>query len=58
MEATTLVPVVTHNPASYPMSYELISTVNDVTCVSVLMPLDTCGYVAPSAMFTWSSGHG
>ncbi|KAG2762767.1 hypothetical protein PC116_g12861 [Phytophthora cactorum] len=25
------------------MSYELTSTVNDVMCVSVLMPLDTCG---------------
>ncbi|KAG3033120.1 hypothetical protein JG687_00019537 [Phytophthora cactorum] len=30
-------------PASYRMSYELTSTVNDVTCVSVLMPLNTCG---------------
>ncbi|KAG6943189.1 hypothetical protein JG688_00017733 [Phytophthora aleatoria] len=25
------------------MSYELTGTVNDATCVSVLMPLDTCG---------------
>ncbi|KAG3171632.1 hypothetical protein PI126_g1754 [Phytophthora idaei] len=25
------------------MSYELTSTVNDVMCVSVLMPLNTCG---------------
>ncbi|KAG6952406.1 hypothetical protein JG688_00013302, partial [Phytophthora aleatoria] len=39
-------------PASYRISYELIGTVNDVMCVSVLMTLDTYGYFAPSAMFT------
>ncbi|KAG6942025.1 hypothetical protein JG687_00019300, partial [Phytophthora cactorum] len=30
-------------PAHYRMSYELIGTVNDVICVSMLMTLDTYG---------------